>query len=134
MFDDKVELDEKLEIEIGKSLWKFDGPIGRLRFFMIQLSVLIGVVAVIFVKSNVIPYIHHCPVDMLKFLLVVILLLLWTSYMAIAKRIYDIFASKKMGIIFSVLLFFTGLFIKGVAAIFVIALMFIPGKMIKNNF
>ena len=28
-----MEIDDKLEIEVGRSLFKFDGPIGRFRFF-----------------------------------------------------------------------------------------------------
>lgn len=128
------DFDDKLEIESGKNIWIADGPIGRFRFFVIQMGVLLTGFVVLFFKNVIIPSIPHCPVDALKLLVLIVAIMLWVCYVAIAKRIYDITGSLKKGILFSVLLFILTLFFKIIISIVTIALFFIPGKMIKSNY
>ena len=134
MFDDDIEIDDKLEVDIGKSLWKIDGPIGRFRFFVIQLGVILAAFSVLFVKSSVIPYIQYCPIDSLYFLLCVTVIIVWINYIAIAKRFYDMTGSMVKGIILSVITFLATLLFRPLVLIITILLIFIPGKMIKSNY
>lgn len=134
MYENTNEIDDKLEVENGKNIWKVDGPIGRFRFFVIQFGILLTALVIIFFKNFIIPSVPLCPVGGLQILFIIVLLMLWVDYVAIAKRFYDITGSASKGIILSVIVFLFTCFSRTVVGIVVLILFFIPGKMIKSNY
>ena len=130
----EVEYNNDVEVEIGKNLFWFDGPIGRFRFFVISLLGLISVFAIVFTHSFIIPFIQSCPAPMIGFLIVLMLIYYWVFFVAVSKRLYDITGSLKKGIIIAVVLSTLNLLFNVIMLIAMIALMFIPGKMIKSDY
>ena len=88
-----------VEVEIGKSFWKFDGPIGRFRFFCILLFYSIGLIAVVFTRGMIVPFLRACPVGMYHFLIIMLLIMFWIMFVAVSKRMYDITGNLMSGII-----------------------------------
>lgn len=82
-----------------ESIWKIDGPIGRLDFFwIIVISQLILLPAYFFSKMIGITG----SLVFFFFALLIILPAWWVTFAATAKRFYDITGSKKTGIIIAV--------------------------------
>ena len=123
--------DDKLEVEIGKNLFWFDGPIGRFRYFMINLVIFIieFVALILFKEIFILLFKALWPI-----LILGILLIVWITFVATAKRLYDITTSLKNGIIISVVLMLVSLLLSKLSFLIFLVLVFIPGKMIKNNY
>ena len=125
--------DNDIDVEVGSNFLIFDGPIGRFRFFVIQLVINIILIGVVLTKDMIIPFLKACPVGMLWFLLIVVLGVLYINFVAVCKRLYDIFASWKHAIICGFVLNFIILPIFPlVGVIAYIVLLFIRGKMLKS--
>lgn len=129
-----IEPNNDIEVEIGKNPFWFDGPIGRFRYFVISFLGAIILLAVLFTKELIIPFLYACPVPMLTFLIGVILLYYWIFFVATSKRLYDFTGSLKNGIIIAIILSVINLFINWVMLLTMLLLIFIPGKMIKSNY
>lgn len=130
----EVEYNNDVEVEIGRNLFWFDGPIGRFRFFVISLLGLISVIAIVFTHSFIIPFIQSCPAPMIEFLIVLMLIYYWVFFVALSKRFYDITGSLKKGIIIAVVLSIVNLIWNAVMGVVMLILFFLPGKMIKSNY
>lgn len=130
-----MEIDDKLEIEVGTSLFKFDGPIGRFRYFVIRAVIESILLLVLFFKDFLIYFIRICPVNIYYFLAGLLLIGLWINFVAVSKRLYDITGSLKQGIIFGFLLCFIIVpMFKSITLLLLIGLIFVPGKLIKNYY
>ena len=111
----------------SESIWKIDGPIGRMDFVWAQLAVLFFVIPVILLKMlGLVTFLFPVAI-------ILLLLAIWLSFAAFAKRFYDLLGSLKIGVILSiVLIIFYGVipFI-GIVMLLVGAL--VPGKLLKTG-
>lgn len=121
---------DMLEVEVGKNIFWFDGPIGRFRYFIIQLLILIFMLFVLFFKEFIAILIR----PLLPLFIIVVLCIVWINFVAHSKRLYDISGNLKTGIICSILLAVLNWILPLVSLIVLILLCIIPGRIIKNNY
>ena len=107
-----------------ESVWKIDGPIGRLDFFWVFLGVTVILLFVIFLKTFL---------GSLLFPLVILLTVasLWLWFVATTKRFFDITGNKRNGIIITIILFLANLYFHPVCYFAIGICLLIKGKYIK---
>lgn len=117
-YDDFEQYDET------ESVWKIDGPIGRLDYFWVFLGTTILLLFVILLKSFF---------GMLLFPLMIVILGIsfWLYFVATAKRFFDITGDKKNGVIITIILLLVNLFFQPVCYLSIGICLLIKGKYIK---
>ena len=113
------------EFEKSESIWKIDGPIGRLDFFWGILGSIFFAIPVILLKL----------IGLAGFLfpvcIILLLIAIWLMFTAFSKRFYDITGQLKWGIIIAILLFVINLFFPIITPILLITGLAVPGKLLK---
>lgn len=113
-----------MDYEESESIWKLDGPIGRLGYLKIVFLMLIYAVTFVFASQN-----QLAPAFAIIFLICA-LVLVYLNFVATAKRLWDIFNDKKLAIIITVVGSIIGFFVRipfaGVAIL--LLLLTVPGS------
>lgn len=113
------------EFEKSESIWKIDGPIGRLDFFWGILSSIFFAIPVVLLKLiGLAGFFFPVCISLL-------LIAIWLMFAAFSKRFYDITGQLKWGIIIAILLFVINLFFPIITPILLITGLAVPGKLLR---
>ncbi len=119
------EINNSVDFDESESIWKFDGPIGRKDYFWLQLGILFVAVFVGLLKTF--------AMLLFPLLIILILVLVYLSFVSISKRYYDITGSLKIGVIIAIVTFLINIVIPLAGLIAVVCGLFVPGKLIKHK-
>ena len=119
-----VEQTDGYQVEKSESIWKIDGPIGRLDFFWAFAGSIFFALPVILLK------LIGLATVLFPICIILLLIAIWLYYAGLAKRFYDITGALKWGIIIAIVIFITTKFyFVSIGALFVG--LFVPGKLLK---
>ena len=107
-----------------ESIWKIDGPIGRMSYFWITLGILLILVAPALLIRLLMPF-------LVPIALILVLIGIYLSFVATAKRLYDITGDSKKGTIIAIVLILLQWVFSPVGFVILALCLFVPGKFIK---
>lgn len=107
-----------------ESIWKIDGPIGRMSYFWITLGVLLILVAPALLIRLLMPF-------LVPIALILVLIGIYLAFVATAKRFYDITGDSKKGTIIAIVLILLQWVFSPVGFVILALCLFVPGKFIK---
>lgn len=107
-----------------ESIWKIDGPIGRMSYFWITLGVLLILVAPALLIRLLMPF-------LVPIALILVLIGIYLSFVATAKRFYDITGDSKKGTIIAIVLILLQWVFSPIGFVILALCLFVPGKFIK---
>ena len=118
-------MEEMKDFNISENIWKIDGPIGRLDFFVksVIYTICTGLGFLLF--SQIAPFVP------LFIIVILIIAIFWLFFVITAKRLWDIFGEKKTGLISAILTYTIGLLITPIGGIVCLICLFVKGKYIE---
>lgn len=109
----------------GKNIFKIDGPIGRLDFFWITLGILIVTLPIVLFKEL---FILIFPIA-----IILLLAIIWISFVSLAKRMWDITGQFKQGLIIAIVLTVIQWIFSIFGLVILIVCLAVPGKLINSK-
>ncbi len=123
------DLDLENYVEKGTNIFKIDGPIAGLTFLIINIFIaMVAFVGAFIAKALVFPL---GMAAVILFAIFIFLPTMWASFVNFTKRLYDITGSIKSSVLITIGLYIVSLIFKPLSLISLIALVFIPGKLLK---
>ncbi len=113
------------DFDKSESIWKIDGPIGRLDFFWSMLACNFFILPV-YLLARIGLAVFLFPVC-----IILVLIAIWLMFAAFSKRFYDITGQLKWGIIITILMIIICIIIPIVATILLVIGLALPGKLLK---
>ncbi len=115
------------EVEKSESIWKIDGPIGRLDFFWGIL------ISIFFALPAILLNLVGLAAILFPVCIILIIISCWLIFAAFSKRFYDITGQLKWGVIIAILLYIINIFLPIITPILLIIGLAVPGKLLTNT-